>query len=101
MIAMMETPPPATEDLQEQLVLALRAELEEYGGLLFRFEAQQSAILDRQPDRVLAVGAEIEHQVEVTKTFRKRREALSRTVGREGRDGRHRRRPGRLRPGDR
>lgn len=68
------------DDLQEQLVLALRAELEEYGALLCHFDAQQEAILHRQPDQVLELGTKIEGQLETARTTRKTREAISRAA---------------------
>jgi flagellar biosynthesis/type III secretory pathway chaperone len=63
-------------DPQEQIVAALRAELEEYGGLLNVFDEQQQAILNRQPDTVLALEERLAAQLSAVKTRRSKREAL-------------------------
>ena len=36
----------------EQIIDALRSEMQEYGGLLNLFDRQQNAILNRKPDEV-------------------------------------------------
>ncbi len=66
----------AVGDPQEQVVDALRAELEEYGELLNCFDDQQNAILARDPDSVLTADAAIGAQLITTRDRRKRREAL-------------------------
>jgi len=63
-------------DPQEQVIHALRAELEEYGALLNLFDAQQNAILARDPDAVLAADENIAAQLLTTRARRKQREAL-------------------------
>ena len=75
-----ESPLSPPVDLQEQLVIHLRLELEEYGGLLCHFEAQQEAILTRKPELVLEIGTRIEEQLETAKVARKKREATARGV---------------------
>lgn len=62
-------------DLQEQLITALRSELEEYGGLLSLLDLQQAAVLDRKPDNVLELIPRIDAQLATTHACRKRREA--------------------------
>ena len=64
-------------DLQEQLIAALRSELEEYGGLLHLLDLQQAAVLDRKPDTVLELIPKIEAQLAITHTRRKQREATA------------------------
>jgi len=71
----LEEPTPAA-DPQERIIAALRHELEEYGGLLNAFDAQQQAILNRQPDTVLALEETLAAQLAVVKNLRSRREAL-------------------------
>jgi flagellar biosynthesis/type III secretory pathway chaperone len=66
------------EDFQEQLVLSLRAELEEYGALLCHFEEQQEAILHRQADKVLELSTRIEGQLDRARHARKARESVAR-----------------------
>jgi flagellar biosynthesis/type III secretory pathway chaperone len=68
--------PGTAQELPEQLVNALRMELAEYGGLLALFDAQQKAIIDRQPDRTLELGAQIERQAQATRIRRKQRESF-------------------------
>lgn len=67
---------PAAGDPQEQIVAALRSELEEYGGLLNVFDEQQQAILNRQPDTVLALEERLAAQLSAVKTRRSKRESL-------------------------
>ena len=40
------------QNRHEQIIDALRAEMQEYGGLLNLFDQQQNAILNRQPDEI-------------------------------------------------
>lgn len=68
--------PTTAADLQERIISALRAELEEYGGLLNVFDQQQQAILNRQPDTVLALEESLAAQLAVVRGLRSRREAL-------------------------
>jgi flagellar biosynthesis/type III secretory pathway chaperone len=69
-------PSTVAADPQEQIVAALRAELEEYGGLLNVFDEQQQAILNRQPDTVLALEERLSTQLSAVKSRRSNREAL-------------------------
>jgi hypothetical protein len=62
----------------EKIVEALRDEVQEYGALLNLFEQQQNAILDRDPDLVLAVTDMLESQVEIVNRTLHEREALVR-----------------------
>ena len=66
-----------SSDLQEQLIIALRSELEEYGGLLHLLELQQAAVLERKPDSVLELIPRIDAQLATAHTCRKRREATA------------------------
>ena len=76
MIANFDTAEPAS-DLQEQLITALRSELQEYGGLLNLLELQQNAVLERKPDSVLELIPKIEAQLATTHARRKEREATA------------------------
>jgi flagellar biosynthesis/type III secretory pathway chaperone len=65
----------------EQIIDALRAELQEYGALLSVFDAQQQAILERKPDDVLELEGTITAQLGVVRTHRTRRESLLALLG--------------------
>ena len=41
-----------SQNRHEQIIDALRAEMQEYGGLLNLFDQQQNAILSRKPDEI-------------------------------------------------
>lgn len=60
----------------EQVVAALRMEIQEQGALLGLFEEQQKAIIRRDSDRVLYLVDAIARQVEVAQGVRSRREQL-------------------------
>ena len=62
-------------ELQEKLIIELRGELEEYGGLLHLLGLQQTAVIGRKPDAVLELIPQIETQVATTHRRRKTREA--------------------------
>ena len=66
----------------ESVVDALRDELQEYGGLLNLFEDQQTAILQRRPEEVLAVTVSIEEQLKTINERRSYREELVRKSSR-------------------
>lgn len=66
----------AAGDPQEQMIGALRSELEEYGGLMNLFDEQQNAILARDPEKVLAADQAIAAQLGIAHDRRRRREAL-------------------------
>lgn len=68
-------------DLQEQLIVEMRAELAEYGALLHLLESQQAAIIDRKPDSVLGLIQKIEAQLATTHTCRTHREATADALG--------------------
>ena len=77
--------PIAAVDPQEQIIAALRAELEEYGGLLNVFDEQQQAILNRKPDAVLALEEKLSGQLSAVRTRRSQREGLVSTFAGDGR----------------
>lgn len=58
----------------ESAATALRTELGEYGGLLNLFEAEQQAILQRDPDGVLTYQSQIEAQLATVRHTRRARE---------------------------
>jgi flagellar biosynthesis/type III secretory pathway chaperone len=62
----------------DTLIEALREEVQEYGGLLSLFEEQQTAILERKPDLVLASQDSIRTQLSTIHVCRKHREQIAR-----------------------
>ena len=66
----------AAPNPHEQIIDALRAELQEYGGLLNLFDEQQDAILNRKADAVGEVEIIIEAQLATLRARRSRRESL-------------------------
>ncbi len=76
---------PGIIDPQEQIVTALRAELEEYGGLMNVFDEQQQAILNRKPDAVLAIEDHLAAQLATLRTRRSHRETLVAAFAGDGR----------------
>lgn len=60
----------------EQIIDALRAEMQEYGGLLNLFDQQQNAILNRNADAVADVEQTIEAQLATLRARKSQREAL-------------------------
>lgn len=60
----------------EQVVLAMRSEIQEQGALLGLFEEQQRAIIQRDSEKVMGLVAVIQRQVEVAQAARSRRENL-------------------------
>lgn len=64
----------------QPLIGALRAELQEYGGLLQLLDQQQTSLLGRRPDEVLAVSDAIQAHVPVLLRSRKQREACAREL---------------------
>ncbi len=60
----------------EQIIDALRAELQEYGGLLNLFDQQQNAILNRKPDQIADVEQTVEAQLATLRARRTQRENL-------------------------
>ena len=61
----------------DNLIEALRDELQEHGGLLSLFDEQQKAILDRKPEVVIAVQESILLQVDTINQCRKHREQIA------------------------
>lgn len=66
--------------LQGEVIAAMRAEVQEYGGLLQMLHEQQNAILKRQPDEVLALDEQVNAQLIATRAQRKTRETLVATL---------------------
>ena len=64
----------------DNLIEALRNEMQEYGGLLSLFNDQQTAILGRKPDEVMAMQQEITRQVDAINECRKLREETARSI---------------------
>ena len=60
----------------EQIIDALRAEMQEYGGLLNLFDQQQEAILNRKPDDIAEIEQTIEAQLATLRARRTLRETL-------------------------
>lgn len=72
----------------EFITESLRNELQEYGALLGLFEEQQTNLLRRDPDAVLALVSTIEDQARATQSCRDRREESVRAFALEhGRPG--------------
>lgn len=68
--------PRAAPSFHEQVVVAMRAEIQEQGALLGLFEEQQRAIINRDSVKVMALVTVIQKQVEVAQMARGRREML-------------------------
>lgn len=66
----------AIPNRHEQIVEALRAEMQEYGGLLNLFDEQQNAILNRNADGVTELEQTIEAQLATVRARRLHRERL-------------------------
>ena len=60
----------------EQIIEALRSEMQEYGGLLNLFDRQQNAILNRKPDEVTDSDEAIDAQLSAVRARRLQRESL-------------------------
>jgi flagellar biosynthesis/type III secretory pathway chaperone len=67
-------------DFFDNLIDALRAELQEYGGLLELFDEQQTTILKSDPRGFLDLGAAVDEQVSLVSEHRGRREGLVREL---------------------
>lgn len=65
----------------DPIVTALRAELEEYGGLLQLFEEQQRLIFTRDSEGVSALAPQLEQQAVTVRQRRAQREKLVREFG--------------------
>ena len=68
---------------QNHLIDALRDEVQEYGELLSLFNDQQTAILERNPNLVLAIQDSIKGQLEIINRCRKHREQKAREFAEE------------------
>ena len=66
----------ATPNRHEQIIDALRAEMQEYGGLLNLFDQQQNSILNRNADGVADMEQTIEVQLATLRARRSQREIL-------------------------
>ena len=64
------------QNRHEQIIDALRAEMQEYGGLLNLFDQQQNAILNRKPDEITELEQTIEAQLATLRARRAQREHL-------------------------
>ncbi len=60
----------------EQVVMAMRGEIQEQGALLGLFEEQQRAIINRDSNKVLTLVAVVQKQVDTAQAARSRRELL-------------------------
>ena len=64
------------QNRHEQIIDALRAEMQEYGGLLNLFDQQQKAILNRKPDEIADIEQTVEAQLATIRARRTQRENL-------------------------
>ena len=64
----------------QQLVDALRAELQEYGAVRNILDQQQKAIFARDAERVGELALTLNQQIEVSSKFRREREVLMRQI---------------------
>lgn len=71
----------------EKVIEALRAEMEEYGGLLHLFQEQQQRVLRHDPEGFLELNEAVEAQIgEVTRARRQREELVRVAAGEVGED---------------
>ena len=71
-----------TPNFFDNLIAALRAELQEYGGLIALFDEQQSMILRCDPKGFLDLGSAVDEQIALVGALRCRREELVRELTR-------------------
>jgi flagellar biosynthesis/type III secretory pathway chaperone len=69
-----------TPDFFDDLIEALRAELQEYGELIALFDEQQSTILKSDPKGFLDLGSAVDDQISLVGAHRGRREDLVRKL---------------------
>jgi flagellar biosynthesis/type III secretory pathway chaperone len=69
-----------TPDFFDNLIEALRDELQEYGGLIALFDEQQSTILKGDPKGFLNLGGAVDDQIALVGERRCRREELVRKL---------------------
>ena len=67
----------------DEMIQALRAELQEYGGLLALLEDQQNAILRGEPDAFLELGPAVHDQVTLLGAHRASREKIVSSFARD------------------
>lgn len=65
-----------TTTLSKDLVDVLRAEMQEYGGLLNLLDQQQETILSRDSEELMAVNKQIELQADANRLLQESRERL-------------------------
>jgi hypothetical protein len=68
-------------DIFEDMAGALRAELQEYGGMLGLLDEQQKAILRGEPQAFVDLGAALHEQISLLGAHRSTREKTVRTFG--------------------
>src|SRR4051794_24228976 len=66
----------AVPNRHEQIIDALRSEMQEYGGLLNLFDQQQSAILNRKVEEIESIEQTVEAQLATLRARRTHREHL-------------------------
>ena len=67
----------------QQLVEALRAELQEYGAVRSILDEQQKAIFTRDGDKVSELAFALNKQIDISARFRRERETLMRQIAEE------------------
>jgi flagellar biosynthesis/type III secretory pathway chaperone len=71
-----------------ELIAALREELQTYGGILALLDQQQESVMNRQSDGVVTAAQQIQTQMKEVELARRRREvcrgSLARLLGRAG-----------------
>ena len=60
----------------EELLVMLRDELQEYGGLVGLLSAQQQSILNRRPDSLLEINQSVQTQMEASQMLQRRRQGF-------------------------
>ncbi|MGB0372981.1 MAG: flagellar protein FlgN [Opitutales bacterium] len=65
-----------SESLCEELVNVLRAELQEYGGLLNLLDDQQETILNRKSQELMQINKQIELQADANRLLKESRERI-------------------------
>lgn len=66
--------------LRDQVIAAMRAEMQEFGELLQLFDEQQAAILKRDAEGALALDTQITAQLQKTRASRRTREQLTESL---------------------
>jgi len=60
----------------EELLVLLRDELQEYGGLVGLLSAQQQSILNRRPESLLEINQSVQTQMEASQMLQRRRQGF-------------------------